>query len=78
MDPVRRAETIGSNELVPGPVVRNAGKLSFSAIHHWWLVENWKFGPGGLYAFDFTPSSATDGYGGGAHGAMGFIRIVAE
>jgi hypothetical protein len=73
-----RAETTGSNELVPGPSVRNAGKFSFGAIHNWRLAENWKFGLGGLYAFDFAPSSATDGYGGGAHGAMGSIRIIAE
>ena len=73
-----RAETIGSDELVPGPAVRAAGKLSVGAIHDWRLADHFKLGLGGLYAFDFTPSSATDGYGGGAHGAMGFIRIVAE
>jgi hypothetical protein len=73
-----RAEHIGSDELVPGPRVRAAGKLSLGAIHDWRLADHLKAGLGGLYAFDFTPSSATDGYGGGAHGAMGFIRLVAE
>ncbi|MES2256825.1 MAG: hypothetical protein V4559_17515 [Pseudomonadota bacterium] len=73
-----RAETIGSDELVPGPAVRNAGKVSFGGIHDWRLAENWKFGLGGLYAFDFTPSSPTEPYGGGAHGAMAFVRVIAD
>jgi hypothetical protein len=73
-----RGESIGSDELVPGSAVRSAGKLSFGAIHDWRLADHLKVGLGGLYAFDFTPSSPTGGYGGGAHGAMGFIRLVAE
>ena len=73
-----RAEKIGSDELVPGPAVRNAGKISLGAIHDWPLADHFKVGLGGLYAFDFTPSSPVDGYGGGAHGAMGFVRLVAE
>jgi hypothetical protein len=73
-----RAERIGSDELVPGPRVRSAGEVSLGAIHDWRLAEHLKFGLGGLYTLDFTPSSATDGYGGGAHGAMGFVRLIAE
>jgi hypothetical protein len=79
-----RAEKIGSDELVPGPQisfnpkVRSAGKISLGAIHDWPLADHFKVGLGGLYAFDFTPSSPTAPYGGGAHGAMGFIRIVAD
>ncbi len=73
-----RAETIGSDELVPGPAVRGAGEVSLGAIRDWALAEHYKIGLGGLYAFDFTPSSPTDGYGGGPHGAMAFVRLVAE
>ncbi len=73
-----RGESIGSNELVPGAAVRGAGKMSFGAIHDWRLADHLKFGLGGLYAFDFTPSSPIAPYGGGAHGAMGFVRIIAD
>ncbi|HEU0096459.1 MAG TPA: hypothetical protein VFQ52_08385, partial [Rhizomicrobium sp.] len=75
---VARAETIGSDELVPGPAVRGAGELSFGAIHDWKIADHWKFGLGGLYAFDFAPSSPTDSYGDDPHGAMVFVRLVAE
>jgi hypothetical protein len=41
-----------------------------------------KFGLGGLYAFDFAPSSPkfspAAGYGGTPRGAMAFVRLVAE
>jgi hypothetical protein len=35
-------------------------------------------GLGGLYAFDFAPSSPTASYGGAPRGAMAFVRLVAE
>lgn len=73
-----RAESIGSDELVPGPAVRGAGEFSLGAIHDWRLAEHWKFGLGGLYAFDFAPSSPTAGYGANPHGAMAFVRLVAQ
>jgi len=73
-----RGETLGSKELVPGPAVRGAGELSFGAIHDWRLAEHWKFGIGGLYAFDFAPSSPTATYGDDPHGVMGFVRLVAD
>ncbi len=73
-----RAETIGSDELVPGPAVRGAGEVSLGAIHDWPIAEHWKIGLGGLYAFDFAPSSPTASYGGAPHGAFGFVRLVAE
>jgi hypothetical protein len=83
-----RAESIGSTELVPvaagsGPVVRGAGEFSLGAIHDWPIfnqdgADHWKIGLGGLYAFDFAPSSAVAGYGANPHGAMGFVRLVAE
>jgi hypothetical protein len=58
--------------------VRGASEVSLGAIYDWRLAEHWKIGLGGLYAFDFTPSSATAGYGSDPHGATGFIRLVAE
>ena len=73
-----RAETLGSNELVPGPAVRGAGEVSVGAIHDWKLADHWKFGIGGLYAANFAPSSPTASYGDNPHGVMGFVRLVAE
>jgi hypothetical protein len=73
-----RGESISSDELVPGPAVRGAGELSFGVIHDWALDTHWKAGLGGLYAFDFAPSSATASYGGQPHGAAVFVRLVAE
>lgn len=73
-----RAESVGSDELVAGPAVRGAGEVSFGAIRDWALAEHYKIGLGGLYAFDFAPSTATAAYGGGPHGAMAFVRLVAE
>jgi hypothetical protein len=73
-----RGETIGSDELVPGPAVRQAGELSFGAIRDFALDEHWKAGLGGLYGFDFAPASATASYGSQPHGAAVFVRLVAE
>jgi len=73
-----RGETLGSDELVPGPAVRGAGEASLGVIHDWRVVDHLKFGLGGLYAFDFAPASATASYGDNPHGAMAFIRLVAE
>jgi hypothetical protein len=78
-----RGETIESKELLPGNEIRGAGEISLGVIHDWPIfnssgVEHWKFGLGGLYAFDFAPSSPTDSYGSAPHGAMAFVRLVAE
>ena len=78
-----RGETIESKELLPGGQVRGAGELSFGAIHDWAIfnssgAEHWKLGLGGLYAFDFAPSSPAASYGSTPRGAMGFVRLVAE
>jgi len=73
-----RGERIESTELVPGGAVRGAGEISLGVIHDWRLAEHWKFGLGGLYAFDFAPSSPTASYGSAPHGAMAFVRLVAE
>ena len=73
-----RGETIGSDELVPGGKVRSAGEVTIGAIHDWPLGDDVKLGLGGLYSFDFAPASAAAPYGGGPHGAMAFIRLVAD
>jgi hypothetical protein len=73
-----RGESIGSDELMPGPAVRGAGELSFGAIRDWALDAHWKMGLGGLYAFDFAPSSPADSYGNQPHGSMIFVRLVAQ
>jgi hypothetical protein len=73
-----RAETIGSAELVPEPGVRHAGELSLGLIRDFALSERTKIGLGGLYAFDFVPGSPTAPYGSDPHGAMAFIRLMAQ
>jgi hypothetical protein len=73
-----RGETIESKELLPGGQVRGAGEISLGAIRDFRLADHWKFGLGGLYAFDFAPSSPTASYGSAPHGAMAFVRLVAE
>jgi len=73
-----RGETIESKELVPGGPIRGAGEISLGAIRDFALAEHWKLGLGGLYAFDFAPSSPTASYGSAPHGAMAFVRLVAE
>jgi hypothetical protein len=73
-----RGESIGSDELVPGPQVRGAGEFSLGAIRDFALDAHWKAGLGGLYAFDFAPSSPTASYGSQPHGAAVFVRLVAE
>jgi hypothetical protein len=70
-----RAEWEENAELVPGRIVR-AGEVSVGAIRDFRLADHWKFGLGGLYAFDMTPGHA--GYGNTPHGAMGFARLIAE
>jgi hypothetical protein len=70
-----RMEWEENAELVAGQVSR-AGDFSIGGIRDFALDEHWKFGLGGLYAFDFTPGHA--GYGGTARGAMAFVRLLAE
>lgn len=70
-----RAEWAQNAELVPGRTAQ-AGELTLGGVRDFALDEHWKFGLGGLYAFDFTPGHA--GYGGAPHGAMAFVRLIAE
>lgn len=73
-----RAETLGSEELVPEPGVRHAGEISFGLVRDFAISERMKIGLGGLYAVDFAPASPTAPYGGDPHGAMAFIRLMAQ
>lgn len=73
-----RAETIESTELLPGGQIRGAGEFSLGVIRDFQIADHWKIGVGGLYAFDFAPSSPVASYGANPHGTMGFVRLVAE
>ena len=73
-----RAETIASDELVPGGKVRIADEITLGVIHDWRLADHLKAGLGGLYSFDFAPSAPTAPYGGSPHGAMAFLRLLAS
>jgi hypothetical protein len=73
-----RAESIESAELFASPGLATAGQLTLGAIHDWRLAEHLKFGLGGLYAFDFVPAAPLPSYGGDPHGAMLFVRLIAE
>jgi hypothetical protein len=70
-----RAEWEENAELVAGRV-SHVGEVSLGAVRDFRLGEHWKFGLGGLYAFDMTPGHA--GYGNAPHGAMAFARLIAE
>ena len=70
-----RAEWEENAELVPNQISK-VGELSLGGIRDFALDAHWKFGLGGLYAFDFTPRHA--GYGNAPHGAMAFVRLVGE
>jgi hypothetical protein len=70
-----RMEWEENAELVAGQVSRT-GEFSIGGVRDFALDEHWKFGLGGLYAFDFTPGHA--GYGSTPRGAMAFVRLLAE
>jgi hypothetical protein len=70
-----RAEWVENPELVAGQVSR-VGEFTTGGIRDFSLDAHWKFGLGGLYAFDLAPGHA--GYGGVPHGAMAFVRLLAE
>jgi hypothetical protein len=70
-----RAEWEENAELVAGRVVQ-AGEVSLGVVRDFKLDDHWKFGVGGLYGFDITPGHA--GYGNAPHGAMAFVRLIAE
>ncbi len=72
-----RAESIDSAELFVGPAMRTAGELTLGAIRDWRVAEHFKLGIGGSYSFDFVPSGLPS-YGSAPHGAMVFLRAIAE
>jgi hypothetical protein len=73
-----RGESLGSDELVPGDQVRTASKIGLGVIRDWALVDHFKLGLGGLYDFDFAPSSPSASYGSDPHGTMVFLRIISD
>jgi hypothetical protein len=73
-----RAEAVENGELFPAAGVKTAEELTLGAIHDWRVGEHAKFGLGGLYTFDFVPGTPTPSYGGDPHGAMVFLRLIAE
>jgi hypothetical protein len=73
-----RAETISSNELVPGHAVRQAGEVSLGLVRDFRVADGFKLGVGGLYSVYFTPASAVAPYGGGPRGAMAFVRLLTD
>jgi hypothetical protein len=73
-----RAESIESEELFVAPGLTTAGQFTLGAIHDWRIAEHLKFGLGGLYAFDFVPSTPLPSYGADPHGAMMFARLIAD
>lgn len=70
-----RAEWEENGELVAGRITR-VGEVSLGGVRDFPLDEHWKFGLGGLYAFALAPGHA--GYGNAPHGAMAFVRLIAE
>jgi hypothetical protein len=73
-----RAETVENDELFPSGIKQTVGKLSLGAIRDWRVADHMKVGIGGLYAFDFVPSAPSPSYGTDPHGAMAFVRLIAE
>jgi hypothetical protein len=75
-----RGESVGNHELTPDGRVRGAGEATIGLIHDWPVFDaaHFKIGLGGLYTFDFAPSSPTAPYGDDPHGAMAFLRLVAQ
>jgi hypothetical protein len=73
-----RAESIDSDELFPAAGIQTAGEFTIGAIRDWRVAEHAKFGLGALTTFDFVPDNLSPRYGGRPHGAMVFVRLVAE
>lgn len=73
-----RAESIESAELFAGSGLVTAGQFTLGVIRDWRLADHLKVGLGGLYAFDFVPTAPAPSYGANPHGAMVFLRLIAE
>ena len=72
-----RAESIDSGELFTSLGVRTAGEATLGAIRDWHVAEHLTLGLGAEYTVDFVPSGVPT-YGGGPHGAMVFLRVIAD
>lgn len=73
-----RAEWEQNNELDAAGRLRDVGELSLGALRDWRVGQHWKAGFGALYAFDLVPSHVMPSYGSDPHGAMAFVRVVAD
>ena len=73
-----RAEWEENAELDAHAGKATVGTLAFGAIRDFEIAEQWKIGIGAQYAFDFVPRSLEHDYGGDPHGAMVFVRLIAE
>ncbi len=72
-----RAEWEQNNELVPSSAIERVSEITIGFIHDWQIAEHLKFGAGALYAFDIVPPLVPS-YGSDPHGAMVFIRALAD
>ena len=75
---IARAEWLQNNELLPDGATHRAGELTLGAIHDWQIADHLKMGLGGLYTFDFLSSALKPAYDGNPHGAMLFVRALAD
>lgn len=73
-----RAESVESTEIFPAAGLKTVGELTLGGIHDWRVAEHMKFGVGGLFTFDFVPDAPRPRYGNDPHGAMAFLRLIAE
>ena len=74
-----RFEWEENSELVPGTnTISRVSAFSLGGIHDWRIAEHWKLGIGGRYGFDFVPGALNAAYGSDPHGAMAFVRIIAQ
>ena len=75
---IARAESEENPEVFPTAGLRTVGELTFGAIHDWRVAEHATVGIGGLFTFDFVPSAVLPSYGDTPHGAMVFLRLIAD
>jgi len=69
---------VESTEIFPGAGLKTVGELTLGGIHDWAMAVHLKLGAGGLYTFDFVPGSPAPSYGREPHGAMVFLRLIAQ
>ena len=73
-----RAESVDNEELFPAAGAQTVGELTLGAIHDWRAAEHARIGLGGLCSFDFVPGGSLPSYGNTPHGAMVFLRLIAD